>query len=139
MRHFLRALGLVLTAGILAAGHGYLIGPDGSVLEVDKHAIAVGEAMGMEKVMWVDARTESAYAAGHLDGAILLNEANWDTALGDLLVFWEPESTVVVYCDGADCGTSRTLAARLREDLGVEAVYWLEGGWDALSGEEGKR
>ena len=136
MLNFLKALSLVLVAGLLAAGHGFLVGTDGSVLGADRHAIGFEETKALEKVLWVDARTESAFEAAHMKGAILLNESNWESALGDLLLSWDPESTVVVYCDGADCGTSRSVAARLREDLGVESVFWLEGGWEALAEEE---
>jgi len=36
-----------------------------------------------------------------------------------------------VYCDGADCGTSRAVARRLKRELGVSEVYVLKGGWRA--------
>ena len=83
--------------------------------------------------LWLDARAPAAFATGHIDGAILFNEAEWDTSFAALLERWEPERVVVVYCDSPACGASERIAARLREELGVENIYALAGGWAAWS------
>lgn len=82
-----------------------------------------------EGFVWVDARPRSEYAEGHVTGAILLNEAEWDSQLADLFQAWQPPHPIIVYCD-AGCHTSAKVAERLRE-LGLEPVYVLKGGYEA--------
>lgn len=84
-----------------------------------------------EEILWIDARKESEFAAGHVPGAILLNEERW----GDLLFEHQDRlqsavgRPVVVYCDGSGCERSTHVAERLRELLGMEPVYVLRGDW----------
>lgn len=132
-----RVIWIALLAGILATIHGYIVGPDGSTLEMDTYGVTYARAQTLENAIWVDARTESQFAENHLPGAIHLTEDNWDNGLSDLLLQWGPDFPVIVYCDGNTCGTSRTVARRLREDLQTDSVYWLIAGWDGLQ-DEGK-
>lgn len=83
-------------------------------------------------LIWIDARSRAAYSAGHLDGAILLNEDEWNVLLEDLLMRWQGGETLIVYCDGGQCHASKAVASRLKDELGMENVYHLQGGWDAL-------
>lgn len=80
-------------------------------------------------LIWVDARSRDEYDRGHVPGAILLNEENWNSLLGNLFEAWQPPRTIVVYCN-VGCQTSQKVADRLR-DLGIEPVYVLKGGYDA--------
>jgi len=82
-------------------------------------------------ICWVDARTDGEFAEGHVDGAIHLSEDAWETGFERLMFAWEPGQTIVVYCDEATCHASEGVAMRLRAELGVEAVYFLEGGLQA--------
>ena len=86
-----------------------------------------------DKVLWVDARPRAKFDSGHIDGAVLLNEDEWDQLVPAFLDAWEPEKTVVVYCDGGSCDASHAVARRLREDLKLENVRVLKGGWKAWS------
>lgn len=102
--------------------------------EVTNAAIA-GERVTIEIVRgwnrpvgWVDARTRAEFDAGHVSGAILLNEDTWDSLLPEFLAQWQPGQPVVVYCS-ASCESSRRVALRLRL-AGVDDVHVLEGGWD---------
>jgi rhodanese-related sulfurtransferase len=86
------------------------------------------------EVVWVDARTGANYEAGHLPGAILLNPEEW----GDLL-FQSQEALqaafdrpVIVYCDGDACTRSAEVGQRLRELMGLDPVYVLQGEWREL-------
>lgn len=83
-------------------------------------------------IIWIDARSHLAYASGHMEGAILLNEDEWNVLLEDLLMRWQGGETLVVYCDGGQCHASKAVAARLKEELGMENVFHLRNGWDAL-------
>ncbi|OAI41809.1 hypothetical protein AYO41_05210 [Verrucomicrobia bacterium SCGC AG-212-E04] len=97
---------------------------------------ATGELVSIEtvrgwkrEVAWVDARPRAEFDAGHVAGAILLNEDTWDTLLPEFLAKWQPGQPVVVYCS-ASCESSRRVALRLRL-TGVAEVHVLEGGWEA--------
>jgi rhodanese-related sulfurtransferase len=82
-----------------------------------------------EDAVWVDARSREEYEQGHVTGAILLNEENWDSLLGNLFEAWKPPRAIIVYCN-AGCQASQKVAERLR-DLGIDPVYFLKGGYDA--------
>lgn len=79
--------------------------------------------------LWVDARTAAAHAQGHVPDSVLLNEDAWDEQLGAFVEAWRPGQGIVVYCDSANCGASRSVAERLRRELGVDNVVVLQGGW----------
>jgi rhodanese-related sulfurtransferase len=82
-------------------------------------------------VLWVDARGQAEFQQGHIPGAILLNEDEWEALFFDFVENWEPDQPVVVYCGGTDCQASHRVADRLRESLGVEDISVLKGGWQA--------
>lgn len=84
-----------------------------------------------DQVLWVDARPRARYDSGHIEGAVLLNEDEWDTLVPGFLDVWEPEKAVVVYCDGGGCEASHEVASRLRRDFSIETVYVLKGGYPA--------
>lgn len=81
------------------------------------------------RVLWVDARTRAQYDQGHIEGAVLLNEDQWVDLMEGFLDAWEEELQVVVYCDGGGCDASRSVSRRLREEMGLENVRILKGGW----------
>ena len=74
-----------------------------------------------------------------MEGAILLNEEHWEELIPAFLDAWDPEKTIVVYCDGGKCDASRAIATRLRDELKLESVYVLQGGWTAWRENERKR
>ncbi len=83
------------------------------------------------EIVWIDARDRIKYNEEHLPGAILLNSDEWgelmfeqQDALQSIL-----NQTVIVYCDGEKCERSSEVAERLRELLGVDPVYVLDGDW----------
>jgi rhodanese-related sulfurtransferase len=84
-----------------------------------------------DQVVWVDARPRARYDTGHIDGAVLLNEDEWDALVPEFLNVWDPEKAVVVYCDGGGCDASHDVANRLRRDFAIETVYVLKGGYPA--------
>ncbi len=98
----------------------------------DEVAASEVRALG-DKVLWVDARPRAKFEAEHLPGAVSLNEDEWDRLVPTFLDAWEPEKTVVVYCDGGSCDASHAVARTLREDLKLENVRVLKGGMKAWS------
>ena len=86
------------------------------------------------KVQWVDARPRDKFAAEHIEGALLLNEDEWDKLVGPFLDAWDADKTLVVYCDGGSCEASHQVAARLRKDLMIGGVLVLKGGFAEWQG-----
>lgn len=80
---------------------------------------------------WLDARDARAFEASHIPGAVLLNEDRWQVGLERLLIVWDGERAIVVYCDSATCNASHSVAKRLKGELGIDDVHVLHGGWEA--------
>jgi rhodanese-related sulfurtransferase len=71
-------------------------------------------------VVFLDARDESHYAAGHIPGAHLFDHYHMDQYTGDVLAVAPLAERIVVYCNGGDCEDSE-LAALDLISLGVPA------------------
>ncbi|MDB6150147.1 MAG: rhodanese [Chthoniobacter sp.] len=84
-----------------------------------------------DKVLWVDARAKSSFDKDHIPGAVPLNEDEWDALVPAFLDAWQPENPVVIYCDRDGCDASEAVARRLREELQLDNVWVLKGGWRA--------
>lgn len=85
------------------------------------------------KVLWLDARPEDQYAAGHVPGAKLLNEQGFSGQLFELIEVLQMNTLpVVIYCGGEKCEASRKIKERLLESLPLENLWVLKGGWPAL-------
>ncbi len=103
----------------------------------DKEPLAPGEVLAAtvrewgHKVQWVDARARDKFDAGHIEGALLLNEDEWSKLVPAFLDAWDPDRPVVVYCDGGSCEASHAVARRLREELKIGDVHVLKGGLTA--------
>lgn len=122
---------LLLFPALLAALSAFRIERPSSGPE-DPWQIEASKALQLQNVLWVDNRSTDAYQQGHVPSAIHLDpsqpEAGWQT----LLVAWDPDREIVVYCAGSTCDSSRELAAQLRAELGDASVFWVKGGWPAL-------
>jgi len=94
--------------------------------------ITVSQARSLTgAVMWLDARPNDEFAAGHIPGAKLLNAEQWDSLLPDVLNAWTPDQKLIVYCSRQNCDASHEVARRLREEANLKNVFVLEGGWEA--------
>jgi len=83
-----------------------------------------------QEVLWVDSRPRQKYDLKHIPNALWVNEKDWEQVLAQLFEVFEPGRTIVVYCNQG-CASSRGLAKRLREELGQDNIYYLEGGVDS--------
>jgi rhodanese-related sulfurtransferase len=103
------------------------------VLPSESVTVAQARAWGSD-ALWVDARPDEEFAAGHVAGAIPLNEDRWDELLPQFLSVWTqaPGRKVIVYCSSHSCNLSRDVAVRLRKqtDPPMQNVFVLEGGWE---------
>jgi len=84
-----------------------------------------------EKVLWVDARARAKWERKKIGGAVLLNAEEWDASVPRFLDEWDPEKAIVVYGDGAQDDAAAGVAHRLKEELKLDGVWVLQGGWDA--------
>ncbi len=83
-------------------------------------------------VLWIDARIQEQFDAGHVPGALLLNEQKFDEQLfGHLDTLQANAKPVIIYCSAAKCEASRHVLERLKQTLPVENVFVLKGGWQA--------
>ncbi len=94
----------------------------------------VRDLMALGEVVWIDARSRAKYDEEHLPGAILLNPEEW----GELMFSNQDalqavlDRPVIVYCDGESCVRSGDVAERLRDLMGLDPVYVLQGEWREL-------
>jgi rhodanese-related sulfurtransferase len=116
-------------AGVTAAVHpkrpSFLAPPP------DSHQITLDQTKQWSgAVLWVDARPDTEFAAGHIPDAVSLNFENWTEQFPKFLDHYNSGQKVVVYCSATSCQLSREIAEKLRAS-GVEDAYFLEGGWEA--------
>jgi rhodanese-related sulfurtransferase len=134
MRTLKEILILIATAALLAAisgvFHPHRPSFQHKVLASDEVELATAMRWG-HKILWVDARSEANFEKDHIPGSILLNEDHWDGFLPVLLDVWKPDRVIIVYCGSNSCQASRSVARRLRDEVGLNPTYVLEGGWEA--------
>jgi rhodanese-related sulfurtransferase len=78
-------------------------------------------------VLFVDARHEFDYQAGHIRGAVNIALKNYDSHFPRLNNI-SKNKLLVVYCDGAECNSSVELSVKLME-AGFTNVKIFFGGW----------
>ncbi|WP_395748355.1 rhodanese-like domain-containing protein [Prosthecobacter sp.] len=84
------------------------------------------------QVLWIDARIQEQYEAGHVPGAVLLNEQHFEDQLFGLLdTLQTNKKPIIVYCNAAKCDASRKILERLKQTLPIENAFVLKGGWSA--------
>jgi rhodanese-related sulfurtransferase len=84
-------------------------------------------------VLWIDARIQEQFDAGHVPGALPLNEQKFDEQLfGHLDALQANTKPIIIYCSAAKCEASRHVLERLKQTLPVENAFVLKGGWQAL-------
>ncbi|WOO43252.1 rhodanese-like domain-containing protein [Rubellicoccus peritrichatus] len=97
-------------------------------LEEDEVNLSMVEAWP-EQPLWIDARSTEAFEADHISGAVNLNLDHFEDQMIAFLDVWQPNQQIVIYCDSRQCGASKEVAQRLRDDMGIDNIYVLKGGW----------
>lgn len=101
-------------------------------LRDDEVSMKVIQERWQGKVLWIDARIQEQYDAGHVPGAVLLNEQHFDEQLFGLLDTLQGNTKpVIVYCNAAKCDASRKILEHLKQVLPIENAFVLKGGWNA--------
>jgi len=84
------------------------------------------------EVLWIDARPQEQFDAGHAPGALLLNEQKFEEQLvGHLDALQTNQKPLVIYCSAAKCNASRQVLERLKQTLPIDNAFVLKGGWKA--------
>lgn len=78
--------------------------------------------------LFADARPQTMYLEGHIQGAVNLDPYSFDQWSGDIMERFPTEQNIITYCDGPRCPLSTQLAEKLAW-LGFEHVYYLKDGW----------
>lgn len=103
-------------------------GPDGSNAIGD---ISIEEAVRLFEegaVLFVDARSEADYRAGHIKGAVNIPDLDFENHIGSFLEKTAAETVLITYCEGDSCTLSKSLAEKLSL-AGFENVFHLKNGW----------
>jgi rhodanese-related sulfurtransferase len=130
--HLLRQAGLM---ALLAVPLGLLTAlwhpsaPNWSEAPLAEGEVRLATVLDWEESLWLDARSRLEFDQGHVPGALLLNEDDWEELFLDVVMSWSPDQRIVVYCGGSQCEASTRVAERLRADLGAAEVFVLKGGW----------
>ncbi len=89
-------------------------------------------------VIWLDARPEDQFAAGHIPGARLLNEQHFDEQLLEMLdILQTTTKPIIIYCGGQKCEASRHVREKLLSMVPIEheKCFVLKGGFPAWQAE----
>ena len=122
------ALGLVANA-ISPRGIPYITPPQPKLETQDTIPLPEArELWNSGAVFFLDARSPSDYAAGHIVNAFNLPVEEFDNHYAGVAAMLTPDSVLVVYCDGLQCDLSHKLMTKLRE-LGYRHVRVLVNGW----------
>ena len=100
---------------------------DGQLVTLAEARAAVEDG----RTVFVDARAVSAYAAGHIPGALNIPVPEFHPDMAGRLAHLPRSTPVITYCTGETCQSSVGLADWLREDLGFDSVRVFYGGWAA--------
>ena len=88
---------------------------------------AAKELFASNNSIFIDARHEFDYQAGHIRGAVNIPLKMFDAQF-TLLNKISKDKVLIVYCDGAECNSSIELAVKLTES-GFTNVKVFFGGW----------
>ncbi len=80
--------------------------------------------------IFIDARSEYDFKAGHIKTARNLEERNLDIWMPDFFEEVPPETMLIIYCSGPRCHLAENLARRLFE-IGYTNVSHMAAGWEA--------
>jgi len=93
--------------------------------------ISIDEARALyltNGAVFIDARPEETYRAGHIKGALNLPADSLEGPLPAVMAQIPPDSLIITYCDGEDCPLGKEAALQLSAQ-GYTNVQVLENGW----------
>ena len=101
-------------------------------LKSDEISVAEVQKRWSGQVIWLDARPRDQFVTGHIPGALILNEQEFDQQLLEILdTLQTAAKPVVIYCGGQKCEASRHVREKLMSVVALDECYVLKGGWPA--------
>ncbi len=99
----------------------------------DEVDLAAVEQRWKGQVVWLDARPRDQFEKGHIPGAHLLNEQEFDDlVVANIELLQDLQKPVVIYCSGQACKASHAVRERLvTTGIVHENVFVLRGGFPA--------
>ena len=80
--------------------------------------------------IFVDARGDEAYEAGHIPSALQCNHYRLAEYIEDILHYAYDAEKIIIYCNGGNCEDSIFVCGDLEEfDIPYETMYLYKGGW----------
>ncbi len=80
--------------------------------------------------IFVDARNDEAYEAGHIPGAVQCDHYRLDRYIDNVMQFASAADKIVVYCNGGQCEDSIFMCTNLYErGIDFDRIYLFAGGW----------
>ncbi len=84
----------------------------------------------LDLIVFIDARDDAHYEAGHIPGAYLLDRFHAEKYFGTVLPASQRAQKIVVYCNGGDCEDSEFAASILRlAGIAGDKLFVYGGGW----------
>lgn len=102
----------------------------------ENFAVSLEEATDLflaDEALFIDARDETAFEEGHIEGAINLPWHDFEARFTDVMPQLTSSSRIIAYCDGDSCGLSKELAVTLLAK-GYDNVKVLVDGWSKWQG-----
>lgn len=90
------------------------------------------------RIVLVDARPRTAFAAGHIPGAVCLPFTSLQAEIKAFMAAHPPSTPLAIYCANANCGTSSQMAAVLTRTYQYKDVRYLPGGYQEWRNAEAK-
>ena len=118
---------------------GGLLSPGGKVVEGMQRAYAgsfipkvstraIDNFIGSDRLI-IDARYESDYEAGHLEGAINIPVNSSTEKASEIMDKYPKDIEMVIYCQSAGCPFAQKVALKLK-DIGYEDIRIYKGGYN---------
>ena len=89
---------------------------------------AIDNFIGSDRLI-IDARYESDYEAGHLEGAINIPVNSSTEKASEIMDKYPKDIEMVIYCQSAGCPFAQKVALKLK-DIGYENIRIYKGGYN---------
>ncbi|WP_340122216.1 MBL fold metallo-hydrolase [Methylobacter svalbardensis] len=116
----------VYAASLSGTGAALVAAAKQQIVEID---VAKAKQLLKEgNIVLIDTREESEYAAGHVDGALLVPRGMLEFKIGNMPELADKSKAVLIYCR---LGNRSALAAQTLQQLGYTNVLSMAGGFEA--------
>lgn len=103
-----------------------------SILEID-NVSAAKKIYDIGETLFVDARSATSYAEGHIKGAVSFPVGEFDMQIDAFLNRFPADQPIITYCSGRTCEDSHQLAQMLVDFDYEQVLVMIDGfpGWEA--------